>query len=269
MRDTLTDKRGIFVYVNAPEPLADSTRLVRFAYYEHGLSAGWWKCTVRKRDSAWEVARCELVGISFGFLGFGEERRSQTEVRHRSASIHLHSHITGVAPGHRGRSVGFALKQFQRSWALAHDVPTIEWTADPLVRGNVYFNLVKLGASIVAYHDDFYGPLRDRLNAMGREHELPMQVTGVGSIFGIHFHRGPIRNVGDLARGEAGREAAIRQLKALFHLDMLAAGQYLSRRLLCNLSLETSEAEVDGLCDAIGEFLASRGALIREAAPSS
>jgi glutamate-1-semialdehyde 2,1-aminomutase len=111
--------------------------------------------------------------------------------------------------------------------------------------------------------------LRDRLNAMGRDHDLPMQVTGVGSIFGIHFHRGPIRNVGDLARGEAGREAAIRQLKALFHLDMLAAGQYLSRRLLCNLSLETSEAELDGLCDAIGEFLASRGALIREAAPSA
>ena len=95
----------------------------------------------------------ELVGVSFGFLGLGE------------SDLHLHSHITGVAPAHRSRSVGFALKQFQRSWALAHDVPTIEWTADPLVRGNVFFNLVKLGASIVAYHDDFYGPLRDRLNA--------------------------------------------------------------------------------------------------------
>ena len=111
--------------------------------------------------------------------------------------------------------------------------------------------------------------LRDRLNAMGRDHELPMQVTGVGSIFAIHFHRGPIRNVEDLARGEAGREADIRQLKALFHLDMLAAGQYLSRRLLCNLSLETSEADLDGLCEAIGEFLASRGALIHEAAPAA
>ena len=64
VRDTLTDKRGIFVYVNAPEPLADGTRLVRFAYYEHGLSAGEWKCTVRKRDAVWEVARCQLVGIS-------------------------------------------------------------------------------------------------------------------------------------------------------------------------------------------------------------
>ena len=42
---------------------------------------------------------------------------------------------------------------------------TIQWTADPLVRGNVYFNLVKLGASLVAYHADFYGRLQDRLNA--------------------------------------------------------------------------------------------------------
>ena len=33
------------------------------------------------------------------------------------------------------------------------------------MRGNVYFNLVKLGATIVAYHEDFYGPLQDRLNA--------------------------------------------------------------------------------------------------------
>jgi predicted GNAT superfamily acetyltransferase len=97
----------------------------------------------------------ELVGISFGFFGLEE------------SELHLHSHITGVAPAFQGKSVGFALKQFQRSWALAHGVRTIQWTADPLVRGNVYFNVVKLGASIVGYHADFYGVLRDRLNAGG------------------------------------------------------------------------------------------------------
>jgi predicted GNAT superfamily acetyltransferase len=95
----------------------------------------------------------ELVGVSFGFFGID------------GPEVHLHSHITGVAPAFQCRSVGFALKQFQRSWALARDLGTIEWTADPLVRGNAYFNLVKLGATIVGYHDDFYGPLRDRLNA--------------------------------------------------------------------------------------------------------
>ena len=97
----------------------------------------------------------ELVGVSFGFLGLDR------------TDVHLHSHITGVDPQFRGRSVGYALKQFQRSWALARGMTTARWTADPLVRGNAYFNLVKLGASIVGYHDDFYGVLRDRLNAGG------------------------------------------------------------------------------------------------------
>jgi predicted GNAT superfamily acetyltransferase len=97
----------------------------------------------------------ELVGISFGFFGLD------------GSELLLHSHITGVAPAFQSRSVGFALKQFQRSWALARGIRTIHWTADPLVRGNAYFNLVKLGASIVGYHADFYGRLQDRLNAGG------------------------------------------------------------------------------------------------------
>jgi predicted GNAT superfamily acetyltransferase len=97
----------------------------------------------------------ELVGVSFGFYGL------------EASGIHLHSHITGVDPALQGRSIGFALKQFQRSWALDQGISTIRWTADPLVRGNAYFNLVKLGAAIVGYHDDFYGALRDRLNAGG------------------------------------------------------------------------------------------------------
>ena len=107
--------------------------------------------------------------------------------------------------------------------------------------------------------------LRHRLNDLARRYDLPMQVTGAGSLFGIHFHYGQIRNVGDLRRGETGRESAIRLLKALFHLDMLAQGQYLSRRILANLSLETTEADLDDLCVAVEEFLANRGALIREA----
>ena len=110
--------------------------------------------------------------------------------------------------------------------------------------------------------------LRDRLNDIAKAQDLPMQVTGKGSIFGIHFHRGPIRNAGDLDRGEAGREAIIRELKTLVHLDMLAAGQYLSRRILGNLSLETSDADLDGLCGAVEEFLVSRGGLLREAVPA-
>jgi len=87
--------------------------------------------------------------------------------------------------------------------------------------------------------------LRERLSALAAKHKAPMLVTGFGSIFGIHFHEGAARNIDDLDRGEAGRERAIADLKKLFHLDMIASGQYISRRIMGNLSLETSPQETD------------------------
>lgn len=107
--------------------------------------------------------------------------------------------------------------------------------------------------------------LREKLNELARKHDVPMQATGLGSIFGIHFHRGPIRNAGDLDKGEHGREAAIGNLKKLYHLDMLAAGQYISRRIMGNLSIETGDADVEAFCAAVEEFLTTRGELVRAA----
>lgn len=100
---------------------------------------------------AWDGER--LVGASAGFLG-----------RHGD-TLHLHSHISGVDPDHQGAHVGLALKHHQRAWAAERGVAAIEWTFDPLVRRNAYFNLTKLGASIVAYESHFYGVMRDAVNA--------------------------------------------------------------------------------------------------------
>ena len=102
---------------------------------------------------AWEDD--QLVGASAGFLGQhpGE------------AGVHLHSHISGVRADHQGGAVGFALKQHQREWALARGIGVIEWTFDPLVRRNAYFNMTKLGARIVGYEAHFYGVMRDAVNA--------------------------------------------------------------------------------------------------------
>jgi glutamate-1-semialdehyde 2,1-aminomutase len=105
--------------------------------------------------------------------------------------------------------------------------------------------------------------LRARLNELARQRKVPMVATGLGSIFGIHFHVGPIRNAGDLDKGEHGREQAVGDIKKLFHLDMLAAGQYISRRIMGNLSVETSEKEADEFCQAVEEFLVSRDDVIR------
>jgi predicted GNAT superfamily acetyltransferase len=76
----------------------------------------------------------------------------------------LHSHIAGVSAAAAGRSVGFALKQHQRVWALQRGISTISWTFDPLVARNAYFNLGKLGAVPVEYLPNFYGVMHDRIN---------------------------------------------------------------------------------------------------------
>lgn len=97
-------------------------------------------------------AEGRLVGTSIGFLGRQESR------------LHLHSHITGVAKAMQSRSVGFALKQHQRAWALRNGLDEIVWTFDPLVRRNGYFNINKLGAQIIDYKPNFYGSMRDGIN---------------------------------------------------------------------------------------------------------
>jgi len=93
-----------------------------------------------------------MVGASAGFFTAPPE-------------LALHSHITGVAPGHDHRGVGFALKVHQRAWALARGLATVTWTFDPLVARNAWFNLAKLGATPTGYLEDFYGPMTDAINA--------------------------------------------------------------------------------------------------------
>ena len=96
-----------------------------------------------------------MVGASMGFLG----------VHGPAGELHLHSHITGVVAGSQGRSIGFAAKQHQRAWSLARGIGVVTWTFDPLVRRNGFFNLAKLGGSIVDYHPNFYGAMTDSINA--------------------------------------------------------------------------------------------------------
>jgi predicted GNAT superfamily acetyltransferase len=91
-----------------------------------------------------------LVGASVGFF---------------AADGHLHSHVTGVAPGRQGQGVGRALKLHQRDWALARGRSAISWTFDPLIARNAYFNLQTLGATAGEYLPDFYGPMHDAVNA--------------------------------------------------------------------------------------------------------
>ena len=80
-------------------------------------------------------------------------------------SLLMHSHILGVVPDTQARGLGCELKQHQRRWCLARGVKVMEWTTDPLISRNVYFNLTKLGARALEYLVDFYGDMGDGINA--------------------------------------------------------------------------------------------------------
>jgi len=92
----------------------------------------------------------EMVGVAGGF---------------HAISGPLHSHVAGVLPGLQGRGIGLAMKQHQRSWAASHDIASVSWTYDPLIRRNAHFNLARLGAHAVEYLPEFYGVINDSINA--------------------------------------------------------------------------------------------------------
>ena len=69
----------------------------------------------------------------------------------------LHSHMTAVLDGYRDRGIGRRLKMFQREDALGRGISLIEWTFDPLVPKNAYFNFMRLGAVARRYLPNAYG----------------------------------------------------------------------------------------------------------------
>ncbi|WP_285138474.1 GNAT family N-acetyltransferase [Microbacterium sp. lyk4-40-TSB-66] len=92
-----------------------------------------------------------MIGASAAFFGSPAERS-------------MHSHITGVLPGHQGKGLGRQLKEHQRAWALHRGVGHITWTFDPLVARNAYFNLAVLRARATEYLVDHYGAMADAVN---------------------------------------------------------------------------------------------------------
>jgi predicted GNAT superfamily acetyltransferase len=95
--------------------------------------------------------RAGVVGVCVGFHSTPAARA-------------MHSHIAGVTDAVGGRHAGFALKLHQRAWCLDRGIELTEWTYDPLVSRNAYFNLAKLGARVAEYLPDFYGSMADPIN---------------------------------------------------------------------------------------------------------
>jgi predicted GNAT superfamily acetyltransferase len=117
---------------------------------------------------------------------------------------YLHSHLAGVDPLVQCAGVGYALKLHQRAWALQQRLPRVTWTFDPLVGRNFYFNVTKLGARVVRFYRDFYGPLTDSINN-GDESDRCVALWEVGSrrAAGAAAGEQPAVDAGELIRAGA------------------------------------------------------------------
>ncbi len=95
--------------------------------------------------------------------------------------------------------------------------------------------------------NDLGDRLRDRLNAFSAERELQFCATGYGSLVGLHFRSGPVRNERDVPEAT--------ELRSLLHLHMLERGYSYGRRGFIALSLPLEKTDVDGFGGAVEEFL--------------
>lgn len=99
-----------------------------------------------------------MVGFALSFL-------APSTLPGAASGLSHHSHMTAVAPEWQNQGIGMALKLAQRQAALARGINLITWTYDPLEARNAWLNIHKLGAICRTCHRDYYGEMRDRLNA--------------------------------------------------------------------------------------------------------
>ena len=97
--------------------------------------------------------------------------------------------------------------------------------------------------------------LRERLNALCRAADAPLQFTGLGSMLAVHTMRGAVNSPEDAAKADP-------KLKELFFFDMLAHGIWLARRGMMTVSLPIGNTECDALVAAVQEFLSVRRSLL-------
>jgi glutamate-1-semialdehyde 2,1-aminomutase len=88
------------------------------------------------------------------------------------------------------------------------------------------------------------GTLRAKLQAVFDELDVPAQVTGIASFFGMHFTGAPVTDYRSMLAGDQ------QMTKALF-VGLLNEGVLLQQSCAGSLSTLTTEGHVDGLVDAV------------------
>ena len=86
--------------------------------------------------------------------------------------------------------------------------------------------------------------LREKLRAVLGELDIDVQVTGIGSLFAIHFTTEEIRDYRSTMRGD-------QKMKDLLFVGLLNEGIMLTAKCAGALCTLTTESEVDALVDAV------------------
>ena len=89
---------------------------------------------------------------------------------------------------------------------------------------------------------------RESLNAAITKRDYPAQVTGIGSLLCVHFHRSAIRRTSDADKTDP-------RARTLLHLEMINSGYYHARRGFMSLSLPLVESDYQGFQSSFEEFL--------------
>lgn len=108
--------------------------------------------------------------------------------------------------------------------------------------------LHELNEVVYARLNDLGESLRERLASEAAERNVPLQVTGIGSFFGIHFIENPVVDY----RSARKQYAALRERLFFF---LLNRGIFLRNQLVGNISTPMGQDQIDRFVEAWREFL--------------
>ena len=96
--------------------------------------------------------------------------------------------------------------------------------------------------------DELTEELREGIRHICTQMEVPVQVTGMGSLFGIHFTNRPVENYRDIAAGNF-------KLREQMFFGLLNEGVLLASNLVGGLSTAIGPPEIQAFLDAFERAL--------------
>lgn len=125
------------------------------------------------------------------------------------------------------------------------------FNGNPATMAGGVVTLDRLDAAAIDRINRLGEEIRDRTARIAEDSDLPVRVTGEGSLFNVHFTD---RDVTDFASSGTGAAEEDDRYRA-FYLSMREEGVFMAPRGMGNVSTAMSEAEVDAFVDAFERSL--------------